>query len=155
MFVSLGTVLLGFLDKWTGENKSRTRKYYNTTAVLNSEVSNNLIRIGYVLPTYERMISLRKQSTISCGNKKFTPCEPFKHPCLFDIKHDPCEIDNIYDKKYNLSDISMKVFENHLDYYRKTAIKPGNKKSDSHADPKFYNNTWVNWGDYDSVFVEN
>ncbi|XP_075212507.1 arylsulfatase J-like isoform X2 [Lycorma delicatula] len=143
-----GTVLLGFLDKWTGESMSCRRKYYNTTAVLNSEVSDNLVRIGFILPTYEKMISLRKQSTINCGKKKYTTCLPFKNPCLFDIKHDPCEVDNIYDRVYNLSDINIKTFESHLNYFRKTAVKPGNKMSSKYADPKLYNNTWVNWGDY-------
>lgn len=98
-------------------------------------------------------MALRKHSTVDCGNKKYHQCSPLKSPCLFNIKNDPCEIDNIFNDK-NIS-IDVNIFEDRLNSYRKSSLIPGNIKPDVNADPKLYNNTWINWGDHDNAIHKN
>ncbi|XP_039279283.1 arylsulfatase B-like isoform X2 [Nilaparvata lugens] len=140
-----GTVLLGFLDNWSGEVKQAPTKRYNVTAVLHCEVSANLVQMGHILPSYEAIISLRNQSKIECGASEVrTPCHPFEAPCIFNIRTDPCEMNNLYDKK-NRS-FAMK-FENEIIKYRAISLPPGNVKTEKAGDPALHNNTWVSWGD--------
>ncbi|KAK9508587.1 hypothetical protein O3M35_006116 [Rhynocoris fuscipes] len=134
-----GTTFLGYLDYWVG--KETNNLAYNISAVLKSEVTTTLSE-----PLNEDIIiRLRNQAKITCNKSKDRrQCDARKSPCLFNIREDPCETNNIIAKNNKI----VNEIERKLRGYRRTMIPPGNKRTESIANPKNYNNTWVNWVDY-------
>jgi hypothetical protein len=66
-----------------------------------------------------------------------------KQPCVFDVLSDPCEKQNLYKTDSD----TVRLLEAEMSAYRRTAVKPNNRRSDKFADPKYWNNTWTYWQD--------
>jgi len=99
-----------------------------------------------ILSSYRK---LWKQANIQCGSNKYNftneiLCKPLKAPCLFNVVDDPCELFNLADMFPNILDTLLRV----LDGFNKTAVPPANLPLDPHGDPRFWSNTWTNFGDY-------
>ncbi|XP_041472305.1 arylsulfatase I-like [Lytechinus variegatus] len=70
-----------------------------------------------------------------------TNCKPIEKPCLFNIRHDPCEFYNIADWNRDIVERLLK----RIDEYRATMVSPRNKPSDTRSNPKYHDNCWVPW----------
>lgn len=142
IFFVLGTTFFGFLDYWGGKEDSNNLQY-NTSAILKSEVMQSLTNSL----SEELIIKLRNAAKISCHKSKQREiCDSKKSPCLFNIKEDPCETNNILTNNKKI----VREIERKLVAFRRTMIPPRNKRTESIANPRFYNNTWVNWDDYNN-----
>ncbi|XP_073998030.1 arylsulfatase B-like [Rhodnius prolixus] len=137
-----GTTFFGFLDYWGGKEDSNNLQY-NTSAILKSEVMQSLTNSL----SEELIIKLRNAAKLSCHKSKQREiCDSKKSPCLFNIKEDPCETNNILTNNKKI----VREIERKLVAFRRTMIPPRNKRTESIANPRFYNNTWVNWDDYNN-----
>ncbi|KAF5270105.1 hypothetical protein FQA39_LY08517 [Lamprigera yunnana] len=139
-----GTTYNGIWDRWYGP--SGRSDYYNTTYILNCPASNCLKKVHESLDsrTVEKM---RKEAEINCPNSKSEgnpPCKPLEAPCLFDIKSDPCEQQNLA-RKYPL--ILAELLDR-LDLWKRTSVPPINLPVDPKGDPRYWQYTWTNFGDY-------
>lgn len=139
----LGSTLFGNLDMWT-ENPSSEDKSpgYDTRAVLNSMTAKALSSCTN-LTTRQEMVNLRHQATVRCNDPDFISCKPLAQPCVFDVVSDPCERQNLYE---NIGEI-LSLLEAEMLAYRRTEVKPNNRRSEKLADPKYWNNTWTYWQD--------
>ena len=93
------------------------------------------------LPNYE--YSSLKKVILSC-NQTETLCNPRKKPCLFNIKLDPCERNNLADKMPELTQQLILLMKD----YNSTAVPPLNQPSDPQSNPKFHNHLWDSWMDH-------
>lgn len=132
--------------KWSGWFGPSGRDYkYNLTTLKVSKTYKILKSIGKI-PDDSTVKNIRKKATISCtsNSTNFSDCKPGKKSCLFNIKLDPCE-------KYNIAEIEPGIvadMEKTLRGYNKTAWPPGNLPRDPRGDPKYWDYSFVNFGDY-------
>ncbi|XP_014248842.1 arylsulfatase B-like [Cimex lectularius] len=93
------------------------------------------------------MLDLRGEAELECKLDNITDntveCRPMESPCLFNLRYDPCERNNLAHKNPHM----VRILEEAIERYRKTMIKARNQPSDASADPIFWNNTWTNWQD--------
>lgn len=91
---------------------------------------------------YER----RSDAEVICGDKppEANPCLPLKGACLFDIDNDPCEYDNLAEKLPQVVEELLEL----LSWYNSTSVPPLNAPIDPMSNPKYWNYTYTNWGDY-------
>lgn len=75
--------------------------------------------------------------------KNVTACFPGNSPCLFNVDEDPCEFNNLADQKPDILNTLLR----RLSFYKKSAVRPGNKPLDPQSNPKFHNYIWTNWMD--------
>ncbi|GLV35650.1 uncharacterized protein CBL_01200 [Carabus blaptoides fortunei] len=142
--VMKGTTYNGVWDSWYGP--SGRGIMYDTNLVLNSLAGKALASIN-MAATESQMKLLREQADVKCSVPKdetIVPCKPLKAPCLFNVKEDPCEIRNLADK---YPDLLRKLLDN-IAKWNATAVPPGNLPLDPRGDPRFWDNTWTNFGDY-------
>jgi arylsulfatase B len=138
-----GTTYNGTWDNWYGPSG---RDYdYNATLVIDSVTGQALKSINISL-TPEMIEVLRNFSTISCSNSNIrdVTCKPVEASCLFNITEDPCEMNNLADEYPEI----LKSLEETLIKFNNTAVLPGNLPLDPRGDPKYWNYTWTNFGDY-------
>ncbi|KAJ3658164.1 hypothetical protein Zmor_009922 [Zophobas morio] len=141
-----GTTYNGAWDNWYGPSG---REYgYNVSQVINSVVGLALKSLHQPL-TPDVILKLRSLADVNCSkqNKAPIPCEPLKEACLFNVVEDPCERRNVA-KEYPQI---LKNLQEILEKYDATAIPPGNLPLDPRGDPKYWNYTFTNFGDYDST----
>ncbi|XP_077994252.1 arylsulfatase J-like [Glandiceps talaboti] len=85
-----------------------------------------------------------RRSVVHCGVKPSnasTNCQPAKTPCLFNIKNDPCEYNNVADKYPEiLKDLLLR-----LDQYNMTAVPPWFPPNDPQANPNLHGGVWSPW----------
>ncbi|KAJ8946527.1 hypothetical protein NQ318_004663 [Aromia moschata] len=105
----------------------------------------------------ERIIEkLRNDATIKCQEVNLqelpddSKCDLLVSPCLFNIIADPCEKINLASQKPE----KVAELQEAIEEYKKTALPPRNVPRDPNADPARYNNTWMNWQDYEYVAKE-
>lgn len=139
----LGSFLFGNLDTWT-ENPCTDEDdpRYDTAAVLSS-LTADAVASCTAPATRHELEELRIQATVRCNAPALKPCRPLQQPCVFDVLSDPCERQNLYQKNSD----TLKLLEMTMAAYRRTAVKPNNRRSDKFADPKYWNNTWTYWQD--------
>jgi arylsulfatase A-like enzyme len=138
-----GSALFGNLDTWTENPSSEDESPgYDTGAVLSSMTAKALSSCTN-LTTRKEMEDLRHQATLRCNGPDFRPCTPLIQPCVFDVESDPCERQNLYE---NMSE-TLSLLEAEMVTYRRTQVKPNNRRSEKFADPKYWNNTWTYWKD--------
>lgn len=65
--------------------------------------------------------------------------------CLFDLKNDPCETENIVAKK----PLVKSILKTKLDLYLPESVMSRKTKIDLNADPANCNQTWFLWLDTD------
>lgn len=70
---------------------------------------------------------------------------------MFDLENDPCETENIVDKK-PLHKILLKT---KLDVYLRESVPSRKTKIDLNADPVNCNQTWFLWLDTDGCYSKN
>ncbi|XP_030845444.1 arylsulfatase I isoform X1 [Strongylocentrotus purpuratus] len=83
---------------------------------------------------------------VSCPYKPAnasTNCNPYKKPCLFNIRHDPCEFNNIANWNQDIVELLLTRIEE----YRATMVPIRNKEPDPRSYPKYHDNCWVPWVD--------
>ncbi|CAG5081033.1 Similar to ARSJ: Arylsulfatase J (Homo sapiens) [Cotesia congregata] len=140
-----GTTYRGTWDDWYGS--SSWDILYNTTEVIESSAGSAVTDLGLPL-TLNLIINLREESRVQCGKKNTTlaKCRPLVKPCLFNIRSDPCEFNNLAEADnemlVNLMDVLNKV--------NKTAVPPRKVDSDPRSKPSLWDHTWTNFGDYTS-----
>ncbi|XP_078577650.1 arylsulfatase B-like isoform X1 [Branchiostoma floridae x Branchiostoma japonicum] len=81
---------------------------------------------------------------IKCGEKPAnvsTNCKPRDNPCVFNIKEDPCEFNNIADWNKPLVDFLM----GRLEAYSETAVPIRNQPTDPRGNPKYHGGVWSPW----------
>uniref|UniRef100_A0A1B6DBF7 Uncharacterized protein n=1 Tax=Clastoptera arizonana TaxID=38151 RepID=A0A1B6DBF7_9HEMI len=124
-----GTVSQGKSDQWYGESgRFETEITYSPKDVLWSKAgkaftsfvtkqqinekknyenqgnmtnrAQKIIKFKSKLLGEKEILALRKEATIDCGERKESiKCNPLEEPCLFHLKKDPCETNNLA-KKY-------------------------------------------------------
>lgn len=137
-----GTTYGGEWDGWFGP--SGRGDEYDPRLVVSSLAGQGAISVGQIL-TEESVRLMRKHAEVVCQSKEKTPCLPMESPCLFNIKLDPCEYNNLA-KSYPR--VLKHLMERLLELNR-TAIPPGNRPINQKGNPKYWNNVWTNFGDYD------
>ncbi|XP_054266641.1 arylsulfatase J [Macrosteles quadrilineatus] len=139
-----GTNYQGQWDGWYGpsgrpDNHSTP---YDITAVVNSLAGRAVASVGREIHP-DKALKLRKKMEVKCTGER-SECLPLKNPCLFNIKADPCE-------ENNLASRYPQVLR-HLDYllgvHNATAVPPSNLPLDHQGDPRLWDHTWTNFGDY-------
>ncbi|KAK6642048.1 hypothetical protein RUM44_013771 [Polyplax serrata] len=145
-----GTTYNGYYDSWFGPTGRNPSYRYNIGGVLGSLANRVFLTVQKPLTPHD-IRQIREAATVTCGNQKllstearFSNCNPLKHPCLFNITNDPCEMDNIAD---SFPDI-LKVMEERLIEWNKTAVQPAVVETDPRGNPRNWGNTWTNFGDF-------
>ncbi|XP_068084877.1 arylsulfatase B [Anabrus simplex] len=142
-----GTTLLGFQDGWYGVSGTPDPEQpeYDPEDVLSSPAG----KAFKMVIDAENLLQIREEATVRCSDsdpESSVPCKPQLTPCLFDVVRDPCERRNLYRREYS------RFFETQISRYRSGAVRPANARADHRANPRLWNGTWTNWGDYqDSV----
>ena len=75
------------------------------------------------------------------GNSSWHPTSVSHY--LFNIKEDPNEEIELSTKEPEM----LTAMLSRMQYYASTAVPPGNKPRDVHANPQYHNGTWVPWDD--------
>lgn len=84
------------------------------------------------------------KGTVNCGPKPKNAsenCQPEKAPCLFNIKNDPCEYNNLAPALPSL----VTKLQERINFYRSTMIPPGNKSIDPKGNPQLHGGVWGPW----------
>ena len=124
----------------------------------NSQVYRTLERLAQKrLLTYptskEKMKVLRRDATIRCDYKIINPnrCNPSDEPnqvCLYDIKRDPCELNNLTPFYPNVASYLFRALVQH----RESLVPQESKELQQDlADPVNFNGTWTPWIDSNGV----
>ena len=83
-------------------------------------------------------------ATVNCGDKPAnasTNCDVGKAPCLYNIRKDPCEYNNLANE---MPDVVKSLLDK-LNLYNKTMVEPRNKPNDPRANPRFHHGIWEPW----------
>ncbi|KAH8375397.1 hypothetical protein KR200_005104 [Drosophila serrata] len=142
-----GTNYKGGWDGWYGPSGERSPHAYDWHLVPKSPAGKALVALK-MLPSQADQQRLREAATVTCQGQSSqgSSCKAtaFSAPCLFHIRDDPCE-------QFNLAEQYPKVLSDlmaELDRFNSTVVPPSNKPGDPRADPRFWNFTWTNFGDY-------
>ncbi|KAK4886995.1 hypothetical protein RN001_003266 [Aquatica leii] len=141
-----GSTYHGAWDYWYGPNgRSFT---YNIKTVLTCSAGKALSNISEIA-TESTIKSLRGKAEINCpkykeDNVSATVCKPLNAPCLFNIEKDPCEKNNLAQEYPNI----LNDLQSRLDFWKKTAVPPGNLPLDPKGNPRYWQYTWTNFGDF-------
>lgn len=140
-----GTTYRGVWDGWYGPSGRAEEYMYDIYKVISSETGRALARMGRSL-TSAAVQTLRSQAEVTCmySRSSRTECNLLQAPCLFNVRNDPCEENNLataYPEVLQLLEMSLKEMN-------ATAVPPGNLPWDPRADPRFWDHTWTNFGDY-------
>ena len=128
-----GSLYRGEFDGWNWYTFKKN--YDNNTIQYNDSV------VYKILEEMNFEIKDVKPIVVKCrpiGSKK---CQPMDKPCLFNIRTDPCERQNIYNEMPDIVDSMLKI----LAEFNSTAVKPLNRRSDEKANPKYHNQFWSVW----------
>uniref|UniRef100_A0A1B0CEX0 Uncharacterized protein n=1 Tax=Lutzomyia longipalpis TaxID=7200 RepID=A0A1B0CEX0_LUTLO len=87
---------------------------------------------------------LRQKAQIKCSAPwKATPCHPLRSPCLFNLKHDPCEENNLAERFPRI----VKEMAERVQVFEGSALPPRNAPQDPMSNPALWNDVWVSWLD--------
>lgn len=130
-----GSTQKGKHDDWLGD-VDLTEKYpgYESygEAVLASEAGQILYPYSVMNRNELSAITIdmiRTDKIIDCNNIPMDDeyvCNPLEYPCLFNIINDPCERKNLAYLRPN----TLKMMQDELEKFRKTALPPRNQPSD-------------------------
>lgn len=154
-----GAPSYGNYDEWYGEPLSEDGTY-ETEDVLFSKAG--IAITGYVTEKqmYEKnhnisdyslepllpdeINAMRRSAVVNCTNKVVDEnCEPRKAACLFNLKEDPCETQNLAGK----NPILLASIQDLVNKYLLTVVKPSNLPPDPNANPLMHGHIWSNWKD--------
>lgn len=136
-------------DTWLGEipknENPKSSNYVND--LLSSTTWNVVKKFRSTELAAEDILKLRKDSRIVCRKDMdidpLNVCDPVKAPCLFNIKNDPCELDNQGNKLPRF----VAMVEENLNIARQRMKYPLNVPADARADPALNNYQWTYWTD--------
>ena len=137
--------MFGNLDTWSAQSDAQDLcQQYKEIQVLNSQTAHAISSLSKLV-TENQIKNLRKQATLSCNvpSKEISPCKPLNEPCIFDLESDPCETHNLYNMKKDI----LGVLEAEMSQYMAAMVAPCNRRADTMANPKYWNNTWTYWQD--------
>jgi len=117
-------------------------------AILQSEVN---VALGNQL-TNNDIINIPKLYRVRCPITALPiigiPCIPIPllglQYCLFNLAIDPCEKNNV--AVLNPTKLTMMI--NLMEQYESEMVPVLSQPTDPNCDPKYFNNTWVNWNDF-------
>nr|CAD7415613.1 unnamed protein product [Timema poppensis] len=136
-----GTTLAGMITKLQIKEKetSRRKTQENESSLSDSGKG------PWQLLTSSTIRSLRQQAEVHCDppTNESAPCNPRSHPCLFNIREDPCETTNLASQRPAV----LNSLQDTLERYRGTTVRPLNVPGEARANPALWNDTWVSWGD--------
>lgn len=134
----------GQWDGWYGPSGRKPAYRYNVTLVYDSPAGRAIAKTSSPLPSNpDDVLRLRAAASVSCHSHIKPTCAGPSPVCLFNVRRDPCELDNLSDK-YPLLVVALQEL---LDQYNATVVKPLNKIADPRSNPKYWNYTWTNWMD--------
>ncbi|KDR14503.1 arylsulfatase B-like [Zootermopsis nevadensis] len=134
----------GQWDGWYGPSGRKPAYRYNVTLVYDSPAGRAIAKTSSPLPSNpDDVLRLRAAASVSCDSDIKPTCAGPSPVCLFNVRRDPCELDNLSDK-YPLLVVALQEL---LDQYNATVVKPLNKTADPRSNPKYWNYTWTNWMD--------
>ncbi|XP_047351351.1 arylsulfatase J isoform X1 [Vespa velutina] len=138
-----GSTYNGAWDGWYGP--SGREWVYNVGAVIGGMAGRVITSLGLSL-TPEKIHELRDNSLIKCPpkNDSLPACKPLEAACLFNVQQDPCEDNNLANELPTI----LKKLQDEVKKFNATAIPPGNLPWNEKADPKLWDHTWTNFGDY-------
>nr|XP_050849642.1 arylsulfatase B [Vespula vulgaris] len=138
-----GSTYNGAWDGWYGP--SGREWVYNIGAVIGGMAGRAITSLGLSL-TPEKIHELRDSSLIKCPpkNDSLPACKPLEAPCLFNVHQDPCEDNNLAQELPTI----LKKLQEEVKKFNATAIPPSNLPWNKKADPKLWDHTWTNFGDY-------
>ncbi|XP_048511627.1 arylsulfatase J isoform X2 [Athalia rosae] len=141
-----GTTYNGSWDSWYGPS-GRTDTY-NVGAVIGSLTGRAVASVGLSISP-ERARTLRKEVSVTCAPKNSTlpTCKLLQAPCLYRIDDDPCENNNLA----NVYPEIVLRLQKQIKIWNSTAVTPNNMPLDPRGDPKFWDHTWTNFGDFNST----
>ncbi|CAL7936934.1 unnamed protein product [Xylocopa violacea] len=145
-----GSTYDGQWDRWYGP--SGREWVYDVGGVIGSVASRAVASVGSVLSA-DTVRRLQKEAMVKCPpkNDSLPLCKPLEAPCLFNVRQDPCEDNNLINEYPNV----VNRLRAELIKLYATAVPPGNLPWDSRADPELWDHTWTNFGDYLNVFANN
>ncbi|XP_034105174.1 arylsulfatase B [Drosophila albomicans] len=139
-----GTNYNGAWDGWYGMSELRHPSDYNWDQVTKC-VTGQAIQKLKMLPSRADQIRLRRAATLTCQNdNRGAVCNPLISPCLFHLAKDPCEKNNLAKQYPKVLELLLKE----LQLANATAVPPSNKPDDPRGNPRLWNYTWTNFGDY-------
>lgn len=138
-----GTNYNGAWDGWYGMSELRNPSDYNWDQVTKSITGQTMQKLK-MLPSKADQRRLRNAATINCPSKRGAACNPLNAPCLFQIIKDPCEQNNMAKQYPKVLEVMLKE----LQLVNATAIPPSNKPDDPRGNPRLWNYTWTNFGDF-------
>lgn len=134
----------GQWDDWYGPSGRKPAYHYNLTLVYNSAAGRSLANTSAPIPSNpEDVLRMRDTASVSCGAQSNATCAGHNSLCLFNLRQDPCEFDNLSDK-YPLR---VSALQELLERYNATVVPALNKEADPRSNPKYWNYTWTNWMD--------
>ncbi|EFA02715.1 arylsulfatase B [Tribolium castaneum] len=164
-----GSTTNGKSDGWYGSSGRDPLYTYDDSAVLASQTGSTLAGLTtyqqikekhqgdtnftHKLLDSETIKTLRGAAEVKCPRVNFEEipeskkCNAVESPCLFNIKEDPCEQINLAAERPMIV-LNMEMA---LARFKQTALPIRNVPRDPNADPAKWNNTWVNWQDYEDV----
>ena len=134
-----GSTLDGRFDGWflpPGESiqMNGTNFDENQLKYKNSKAYRVLKQLNYNLKSVEPIL-------VICNSSVKSECKSKSIPCLFDIRSDPCEYNNIFDKRPEI----VKSMLNILSKYNSTAVKPIVTEVDPKSNPVLHSYRWDVW----------
>uniref|UniRef100_A0A1B0C820 Putative arylsulfatase b n=1 Tax=Lutzomyia longipalpis TaxID=7200 RepID=A0A1B0C820_LUTLO len=143
-----GTNSGGLYDSWLGVRS----QYPNPNEKNYVDNIRNSLAWNALAPFAQRSLSgktikkIRKFTKVICQPKMpyATACDPLKGPCLFRIKDDPCELNNLAQNYPQQTQLMALLVEE----YKKRSLYPINLPDDlENCDPNKYNGVFTWWLD--------
>ena len=103
-------------------------------------------KIESILESLGRPKTVSHPAVVKCGEKPAnasTNCDVFFNSCLYDIRKDPCEYNNLAFVMPN----TVKMLETKLEAYKQKMVEPRNKVPDPLGDPSRLEGVWTPWVD--------
>jgi hypothetical protein len=99
VFFCSGRTWGGQWDSWYGPSGRTPAYHYNLTLVYNSAAGRALAKTSAPIPSNpEDVLRMRGIASVSCGAQSNTTCAGPDSLCLFNVRQDPCELDNLSDR---------------------------------------------------------
>ncbi|ALC42093.1 CG8646 [Drosophila busckii] len=138
-----GTHYNGSWDGWYGPEGIRDPQLYYWDELPKCLAGKAMHQLQ-LLPSRANQQRLRSAATVQCAQQPANPCQPLHAPCLFNIRDDPCERNNLAARYPQV----LQSLLTELKLQNSTAVPPANLPDDPRGAPSLWNYTWTNFGDY-------
>ena len=85
----------------------------------------------------------KSYSVVDCGDKPSATRHCNKKYCLFHLKSDPCEYNDLSEKYATL----LKMLKTRLEQYRSGMVPTRKLPGDKASNPKYHDGVWMPWKD--------